>query len=368
MPFIKTTVQRPNCPKCGSSTHCFGLDKETKLQKFRCKNPNCRKQFAPGKPTRQKKYPSFKCPKCGSPMSIFKHLSDGFRLRCNNHIYHDQRHCSHKINIPLPGKQFKIAKDPIESIQVNLPINFTYSKMHYSKDTVSLALYFSIFMAIPAKQVSQMLDHIFKVAPSHDTITRWSHKGVLSLHKNLGPLSVPFSLRKKLFTDETQFKQRGQKRWLWLTKDSKFDSLQSWFLSPRRSTQFARSTFNIAFENSPALKSAKIITDGLWSYPSALEDLNFDVHKNHLRYIGFFEHPLNNNNRLERHWSTLKVKARPFRGFKSERGLWCFITGQIYLHNYFQPNQRLKGLTPAETAGVKLPYCHSKWKLFTRFF
>lgn len=376
MPYIKLNVIRPNCPKCGSPTSCFGLDKETKLQKFRCKNPSCRRQFVPGKPPREKKYPKFSCPKCGAGMSIFKFLSDGYRLRCNNHIYQDGRHCSHKINIPLPGREFKIAKDPIESIQginqngsyqVNIPVNFTWGKMSYSKETVSLTLYFSVFMALPAKQVSRILADIFKVSPSHDTITRWTHKGIFSLHKNLGPLPIPYSKNKKLFTDETQFKQRGQKRWLWLTKDSKFDSLQSWYLSPRRSTEFARSTFNIAFSNSPTLRNSKIITDGLWSYPSALEDLGFNVESKHYRYVGFFDDPLNNNNRLERHWSTLKVKARPFRGFKSERGLFCFITGQIYLHNYFQPNQRLNGLTPAEAVGAKLPYCHSKWKLFTKF-
>jgi len=367
MPYLKLNVLRPYCPECSSPVYCFGLDKETKLQKFRCPNPSCRRQFVPGKPPRQKKYPSFNCPKCGSPMSIFKHLSDGYRLRCNKHNSPKPDRCSHKINIPLPGKEFKIAKDPIESIKVNIPLNFTWGKMSYSKETVSLGLYFSVFMAIPAKQVSQLLNDIFKVSPSHDTITRWSHKGILSLHQNLGPLPIPYSKNKKLFTDETQFKQRGQKRWLWLTKDSKFDSLQSWYLSPKRSTEYARSTFNIAFSNSPALKNSKIITDGLWSYPSALEDLGFDLKKNHYRYIGLFDDPMNNNNRLERHWSTLKVKARPFRGFKSERGLFCFITGQIYLHNYFQPNQRLNGLTPADTAGVKLPYCHSKWKLFTMF-
>ncbi len=239
--------------------------------------------------------------------------------------------------------------------------------MSFSKSTVSLALYFTQFRVLPATEVSQILTEIFNVNVSHDSITRWRHKATLNIHKNLGPLSVPKSKHKKLYVDESVFKFKGHKQWLWIAKDSKFDSIQSWFLSGRRATEFARNTFNIAFQNSPSLKNSKIITDGLWSYPSALEDLGFDVNKNHIRYIGFFDDPYNNNNRLERFWSTLKVSARRFRGFKSIYGLWSFITNEIYSHNYFKPNKRLNGLTPAEKTGIPLPKVKSKWKLFTLF-
>jgi transposase-like protein len=150
-----------------------------------------------------------------------------------------------------------------------------------------------------------------------------------------------------------------------MSKESKFDSEQSWFISPRRSTEYARSTFNIAFNASPCLKNVQALTDGLWSYSSALGDLGFNPDK-HKVYHGFFETP--NNNRRERSWSTLKIKARPYRGFKSDLGLWSFVTLQgYYMHNYFKPNQRVNGLTPAEAAGAKLPYCHSYWKMFLKF-
>jgi len=65
-------------------------------------------------------------------MSIFKHLSDGYRFRCNNHIHKDKRYCNHKVNIPLPGKAFKIAKDPIECIETELAVKFSWSKMSFA--------------------------------------------------------------------------------------------------------------------------------------------------------------------------------------------------------------------------------------------
>jgi transposase-like protein/DNA-directed RNA polymerase subunit RPC12/RpoP len=355
------------CPRCGSDTYRFGHDAQFRhIQRYQCKNPDCRRQFVPGRPERVKKYPTIPCPKCGSRMSIFKFLSDGYRLRCNNHIHKDKRHCNHKLNVPLPGKSFKIAKDPIECIETELVAKFSHSKMSFANSSVSIALYFAVFRSLPATEVTKIMKELFNVSISHDTVTRWTHKAALDIHKNLGLLSVPKTRgRRRTLTDETVFWVRGQKRWVWMTKESRFDSEQSWLLSPRRSTEYARSNFNIAFNSSPCLKNIQAVTDGLWSYQSALGDLGFDVDKRHKVYKGFFERP--NNNRIERSWSTLKVNARRYRGFKSDLGLWSFVTLQIYLHNYFKPNYRLGGLTPSEASGTKLPYCHSYWKLFLKF-
>lgn len=353
------------CPKCNSSTYHWGHATNYRhLQRYRCKNDGCRYQFTPGTPP--KKQAKFKCPKCGACMSVYKRLPDGIRLRCERHNHRYGFKCAHKVNIPLPGKSFNIAKDPIECINAELVAKFSWTKMSFNNPSVSIALYFAVFRSLPATEVSKIMKELFNISISHDTITRWTHKAALDVHKNLGLLSVPKTRgRRRTLTDETVFWVRGQKRWVWMTKESRFDSEQSWLLSPRRSTEYARSNFNIAFNSSPCLKNIQAVTDGLWSYQSALGDLDFDVDKHHKVYKGFFERP--NNNRIERSWSTLKVNARRYRGFKSDLGLWSFITLQVYLHNYFKPNERLGGSTPAEASGTKLPYCRSYWKLFCKF-
>jgi len=297
--FNKELENIVKCPRCGSDTYRFGRDPQFRNnQRYQCKNQDCRRQFTPGRPKRPKKYPTANCPKCGGRMSIFKFLSDGYRLRCNNHIRKGERYCNHKMNVPFPGKEFKIAKDPVESIKVNIATKFEWNKMSFTKDTVAYVLYFAIFRSLPATEVSITMQQIFNIEISHDTITRWTHKAALSINKNLGPLSLPKRPgRKKTFTDETGFKVKGQKRWVWLMRESRFDSDQSWFISPKRSTEYARNTFNIAFETSPCLKKATTITDGLWSYKSALGDLDFNASKYHEVYKGFFELP--NNNRQD---------------------------------------------------------------------
>ena len=121
--FVK---ERVPCPRCGSDTYAWGHPTgERHLQRYRCKNSDCRRQFVPGKPERIRKYPTVICPKCGGTMSIFKHISDGYRMRCNKHnLKKKSQRCNHKLNIPLPGKSFEIAKDPIECIQAELAVKF----------------------------------------------------------------------------------------------------------------------------------------------------------------------------------------------------------------------------------------------------
>ena len=236
----KTLKETPAaCPRCGSGTYRFGHDVNFRnLQRYRCKNPNRRRQFIPGRPERLKKYP-----KCGGRMSIFKSLSDGYRLRCNNHIHKDNRHCAHKVNIPLPGRAFKIAKDPLECIQTELAIRFSWNKMSFGNSSVSLVLYFAVFRSLPATEVSSIMKELFGVIISHDTITRWTHKLAINIHKNLGLLSVPKTRgRRRTLTDETVFWVRGEKRWVWMTKETRFDSEQSWFISPKRSTNMHGAT------------------------------------------------------------------------------------------------------------------------------
>jgi len=235
-----------------------------------------------------------------------KAIPGSYRFRCNRHNAKGKRKCTHKINIPFPGKTFNIAKDAIEAIKIDtLAIPFCWNKMDFSKETVSIVVYMTVIHAIPAPQVAQFMRQLYNLKISHDTVTRWTHKAALNLHKNLGPLKVPYSRRKRLFADETQFRVKGQKRWVWAGKESKFDSIQTFFISPRRSIEYARSTLNIAFENSPSLRKANVVTDGLHSYPCALDDLQYETEIRHIRYVGWDWDPVKkvNNNRLERQWS-----------------------------------------------------------------
>ena len=357
------------CPSCAGPVHRFGRDPLSGLQRYRCKGPGCRRQFVPGKPVRLRKYPKVICPKCGANMSIFKHLSDALRFRCNRYNAKGDRRCTHKVNIPLPGNSsFDLVTDPkeIRLIQGKVHSLFHWKRMKFSQPTVALALYFCFFHAQTAPAVVAVLRDLYRVTVSHDTITRWRNKAAFLLAHTCGNLSITPKKRgrkPRILADETPFKMRGRKRWLWLTYLPRYDAYLAYNLSARRDTRAARDTFAMTYHASPHLKHADVLTDGLWSYIGALQDLGIHE-KRHLVYRSFFEQP--NNNRLERKWSNFKMRARPFRGFKSDLGLAAFAQGEIVHHNFFKPSARLHGQTPAQALGINLPKAPNPWTLLTR--
>jgi len=348
------------CPRCGCDTWKFGFHKGkdgVRHQKYRCKNPACRYQFAPDLPRRPKKIPRPECPICGSPMFIFKKLPDAIRLRCSNWRAKGKKRCTHKINIPIPPqKGFKISKDPIEDINISrLPI-FHFNRMHYSKETISIALLLTIAAGIPAPVAKFILKELFRVSPHERTILRWTIKAAISFHLRLKDVSI--NEPTTWHTDETVIK-KSKKTWLWLTKGKETRAILSWHLSGRRSTEHARNTFIRALERSKVIPE-KIKFDGLWSYISALGDIpelasvKYHVCKDITADA--------NNNLVERQFGYFKDITRRFRGHKSILGLWCFYTAQIYYYNFFRPQKNLDGMTPAEKGGAVLRRFHSRWK------
>jgi transposase-like protein len=302
-------------------------------------------------------------------MGIFKILSDALRFRCNRYRAKGPRRCTHKVNIPLPGKEtFDLILHPkdIRVIEWVVQPVFHWDKMKFSPATVAIALYFSFFQAMPAPRVVQTLLDLYQIEVSHDSITRWSHKAAFLLAEKCGQLTVvpkKPGRKPRILADETQFKCNGQKRWFWLTYVPRYDAYLGHNVSARRDTQAARDTFAMTYHHSPHMKQAEVLTDGLWSYIGALDDLGIDERR-HLVYKSFFEDV--NNNALERKWSNFKCRARPFRGFKSNLGLVAFVEAQIVYHNFFKPSPRLKGKTPAQELGVPLPDAPSDWMRLTR--
>lgn len=366
---MSKVLDEVTCPRCGGPTVRFGRDRSSGEQRYRCKRPACRRQFVPGRAPRIRQFPHITCPKCGAGMSVFKRLSDAVRLRCNRHHAKGDRRCVHKINLPLPGQNgFDLVTEPSEMrlIRGRIQPVFYWNKMKFSPTTVALALYLSFFQAMPAPAVVATLRDLYGVRVSHDTVTRWSHKAAFLLAAKCQPLTkVPEKRGRKprLLADETQFKRRGRKRWLWLAYVPRWDLYLGHNLSARRDTQAARDALAMAYHRSPHMKKAELLTDGLWSYGSALGDLGVPDDC-HLVYKSFFEQP--NNNRLERQWSNFKTRARPFRGFKSDLGLAAFAVSQIVYHNAFRPSPRLDGRTPFEAIGAKLPDAPSPLLRLTR--
>ena len=355
------------CPKCGSTKLWkFGLDPETKLQKFRCKH--CLRQFVPGRPLlrRRSHFPLPVCPRCGDKMYVFKHLSDSTRFRCANYNAKGKQKCSHKLNLPLGNKKtFKLITSPqqIELIAGKINPNFHWNKMKFPTATVAIAVYLTICEGNPATQVAKIMGNLYNVKISHDTITRWHHKaGFLFSAKTTSLADIPHKPGRKprIYADETQLNGGKEKRWFWMSYCRKYDLMIGRNLTKYRNTKSARDLLAMTYNITPTLESSDMLTDGLWSYPAAMGDLNIDDSK-HIRYKSFFELP--NNNALERKWSNFKNRARPFRGIKSDLGKMAYIEGQIFYHNCVKPSLHLNGLTPYQNLNAPLPEYETQLQL-----
>ena len=310
------------------------------------------------------------CAKCGAPMYIFKRLRDVLRFRCSRHQEKGKSRCSHKTNLALDGtRNFKRVSRPleIEILQGKIDAAFHWNKMKFAKATVVLAVYYTLVEAMPAPHVVRTLWNLHHVKVSHDTITRWHHKAAFHLSAKTATLAeIPKKKGRKprLYADETERKVRGKKRWFWMSYCRKYDLILGRNLTEHRSTKCARDLLSMTQALAPSLAAAELLTDGLASYPAAMGDLDWSDDK-HIRYLSFFESP--NNNALERKWSNFHVRAKAFRGFKSDVGQMAFIEGQIFYHNCLKPSVALGGeVTPYQFLHAPLPKHETQIELIAR--
>lgn len=356
-----------SCPRCAArKIYKFGFDPDSKLQKFQCQK--CKHQFVPGKLPKHKtySYPQPLCPKCGGKMVVFRHLSDATRFRCENKNKNTGKKCYFKLNMPLGNnKSFRLITNPeeIELIKGKISPQFHWNKMKFPPMTVAIVIYYAICEGLAATQISKILRNIYNINISHDTITRWHHKAAFILSaKTRKLLKVPQKpgRRPRVHADETELNGSKDKRWFWMSYCRKYDLMLGRNLTKTRETKCARNLLAMTAELAPSLKNAQLVTDGLWSYPAAMGDLNLNLEK-HLRYVGLFQSP--NNNSLERKWSNFKNRARVYRGIKSDVGKVAYIEGQIFYHNCVKPSVQLKGKTPYENLQIKLPNHESEIQL-----
>ena len=61
-----------------------------------------------------------------------------------------------------------------------------------------------------------------------------------------------------------------------------------------------------------------------------------------------------NNNHIERYNQEIKDRIKIMRNFGSDKGAENFLNLKHIIHNFVNPHMQLKGITPAEAAGINL--------------
>jgi putative transposase len=152
--------------------------------------------------------------------------------------------------------------------------------------------------------------------------------------------------------DETTLKFENDIHWLWdiIDKDTRF--LLASYLSDNRGTKQAQRLMELASKRAGKVPKV-VITDKLAAYLDGIE-LAFGADTEHIQSSPFAGK--DDTNIIERFHGTIKDRTKVIRGFKTFDTAIIILDGFLIHYNFFKPHLWLKGHTPAEIAGIKLPF------------
>ncbi len=152
--------------------------------------------------------------------------------------------------------------------------------------------------------------------------------------------------------DETVLKIGGKNVWMFDIMDADTRFLLATRIALTRTMHDTQAVMEDAKRR--AGKSPKaVVTDKMKAYPDAI-DMAFGGEAEH-RQGGPFKKDDSNTNLIERLHGSLKGRTKVMRGLKDINSAMQFVDGWTIHYNYFRPHIGLKGKTPAEVSGLKLP-------------
>lgn len=160
--------------------------------------------------------------------------------------------------------------------------------------------------------------------------------------------------------DETVIQFNGRNYWLWDVIDRQTRFLLASYLSENRGTRQAQRLMELASKRAGRVPIV-VITDNLRAYLDGIE-LTFGADTEHIRSSPFASK--DDTNVIERFQGTIKDRTKVIRGFKTFETALIILDGFLIHYNFFKPHISLSGRTPAETAGLKIPF--KTWTEFVR--
>ena len=161
--------------------------------------------------------------------------------------------------------------------------------------------------------------------------------------------------------DETMIKFNNTHYWLWDIIDHETRFLLASYLSENRGTAQAQKLMELAAKRAGNKAPKAVITDKLAAYLDGIE-LTFGSQTEHIQSNPFAKE--DDTNVIERFQGTIKDRTKVIRGFKTFETALIILDGFLIHYNFFKPHMSLQNRTPADFAGVKLPY--KTWTDFVR--
>jgi len=212
---------------------------------------------------------------------------------------------------------------------------------------------------LPLTAIQRQLQQIYLDYVKTSSIYRWIVKYTIKANKFMDSYKAHTS--STWVIDETVIGVDGNNTWFWDVIDEKTKFLLASHVSKARTIRDVVVILNRAIQNADRTPRF-IISDGMTAYPEGIERV-FGADARHIKIKGI-THEINTN-LIERFHGTLKQRTKVMRGLKSTESAKLILGGFLIHYNFFRPHMALDDRTPAEAAGINLPF--RNWEGFLRY-
>lgn len=200
------------------------------------------------------------------------------------------------------------------------------------------------------REAARSLGRAFRVDPPDESnVMRWvqgyARGAAAEMHKRKVPTSTEW------VADEMQVNVGGKPYWLWNVQDRRSRFLLATHLTQKRDARAAEIVMRKA--QAQAADAPKVIrTDKLTSYAPAIKKLFPKTQ--HLLSQGLRAEV--NNNLSERMQGTIRERDKVLRAMKFRETGQNYLDGWTVDYNYFRPHLGVDEKTPAQAAGMVVPF------------
>ena len=205
-------------------------------------------------------------------------------------------------------------------------------KRNFFSQIISFAVDMYTTTGISLRTLADRMKKYFDISISHEGIRQW----VLVAKRIIINDDFPVAT-KTWHADETYIKIKGKGFWLWIVFCKESKQVIAWHISKKRLLMEARAVFKKAMEVSKGIRPEKIITDGLWQYPTAIKkEIGWNWREQKIRHE--VHSGIGKNALVERVNKEVKRRFKWFGTFQALDGANAFFGLFFYHFNQNYPN------------------------------